>query len=267
MMQSANPPDRRQRQRPRSERGDFQDAVPTAVPEGIFILDHLGVVRFANHTAERLFGYSSGQLAGFSFGSLISGPPHECVPTSSGGLSAAPLLEAAEARWEALGRCKTGTEIRIRGCCTEIPGGDGSVVITVRETVPVLETGPDPELLSKALEQSPYPMLIVTTQGKLVYANAVFLQLAGGTLDPVYGAAAPDSAWQATERQLADHLARLLPGRGTPLPGDWPSNTSGTDDNGTETISPIRNETGEITHFLIIDRDVARQGRYPAGTR
>ncbi len=221
-------------------------AASAALPEGILVIDPRGIVQFANAAAEQLFGFRRGELTGTFLGLLITTLTAEQTepwtpPAHVGGIS-----RKQAGRWAAEGRRKDGSMVLLHGTCSELDGRPGSITMTLHEDSTEHRVPPRAELASLALDRSPFPTLMVTSAGKIAYANAAFLRLAGWgpDIDPT---TLPDSDehWLGAGQELADALSR------------WSSRKDGDSPAETESITAIRNEQGEITHFLLIDHSAA----------
>lgn len=230
-------------------RDEFLAATFAALPEGILVLDARGIVQVANVAAERIFGFRPGELTGTFLGLLISTltaaqtEPWTFRPGFRG------AFEKPAGQWSAQGRRKDGATILLRGSCAELEGTAGAFTMTLCPACMDPGTNSRPTLVSLALDQSPFPTLLVTPGGKVTYANRAFFQRAGmaTATDPATLSGPDRAAWLTAEHDLAGSLRRLTPSgqRGTADPS--------------ESISPIRNDEGEVTHFLLIDHSEVRE--------
>lgn len=207
----------------------------------MLLIDSSGIVEFANAAAEHILGFRAGELTGTFLGLLISGITAEPAPACAAIAGNAVSASKPAGRWEAQGRRKNGTAIRIHGACGEVPGRPGTFVMTLREGRPLSGNNPQAELLTRSFEQSPIPALIATVDGQVICANAAFFRLAGSGPEAAACRFADrtDAAWLAAERNLADYLRRRAPGTD--------ETTAACD----ESITPIRDRHGEVTHYLV----------------
>lgn len=233
---------------------EFLAGAIAALPEGILVVDSRGIVQFANPAAERILGFRSGELIGTFLGLLISTVSAESTPACAKGAGGQSMPEKPEGRWAAEAKRKNGTPIRLRGSCLELEGRPGAFVMTVRENLPSHSGDPQAELLAQSFEQFPLPALIATPEGKVVYANTAFFQLAGIPPEAAPGQFADSGSalWLGAERDLADYLGRQA------------TASNKTDRPDGESISPIRGEDGQVSHYLMLghvspDEDAARR--------
>ena len=113
-------------------------------------------------------------------------------------------------------------------------------------------------ILSRAVQQSPNAILIARADGVIEYINPSFTRLSGYTPEEVVGDHAPLSLGQGISERYRGLRGVLREGR------DWRGEMRGKKKSGEpywaqETITPIHNPEGKITHFLVIRQDVTQQ--------
>jgi len=113
-------------------------------------------------------------------------------------------------------------------------------------------------ILSRAVQQSPNAILIARADGVIDYINPSFTRLTGYTPAEVVGAQARVSLGEGVSARYRGLRGVLREGR------DWQSEMRGKRKNGEpywaqETITPIHNPEGKITHFLVIRQDITQQ--------
>lgn len=125
---------------------------------------------------------------------------------------------------------------------------DISDIIHAREQV---------EKLSSAVEQSPCPIFITDTEGKIEYANAKLMEITGLTESEVIGHTPKIFASGHTDKNTYQELWKTI------CSGEkWYGTIQNKDINGQyiwvkEAIAPIRNTRNEITHFVAIQEDIS----------
>ena len=118
--------------------------------------------------------------------------------------------------------------------------------------------------LSRAVEQSPNIVLITDTDGHIEYVNPKFTEITGYSMEEVRGR---NPSLLKSSRTPREHFRRLWK---TILAGhEWRGEFVNRKKNGElywgmSAISPIRNEAGEITHFLEVMEDVTERRRLEA---
>ena len=120
--------------------------------------------------------------------------------------------------------------------------------------------------LSMALEQSPSSVLICDGRWRIEYANTKFLQLSGHSHDSIIGCHPAELSQYAESgsdaRQLWEDI-RLQVQR----VGVWQGELHSTRENGERfweqvIVTPIRDASGEPTHYLILGEDISVRKRY-----
>jgi len=130
-------------------------------------------------------------------------------------------------------------------------------------TVPRQELPQDDRLrsLATAIEQSPVSVMITDTDGHIEYVNSRFNQLTGYASEEVLGN--KPSILKSGKTPLEDFRqlwANLKAGR------EWQGIFHNRKKNGevyleTARISPLRDEAGEVTHFLAVKEDITERTR------
>lgn len=130
---------------------------------------------------------------------------------------------------------------------------------------PRLPVGGDSYSLAEAALEASYDSILITDSNldhpKIVYVNPAFCEMTGWSREEVIGRTPAILQGEETDRAVTDRLRRALEagrhfeGRtinyrkdGRPFRIEWRT-------------SPVRNEKGEITHYLAIQRDVSAQVR------
>lgn len=113
-------------------------------------------------------------------------------------------------------------------------------------------------ILSRAIQQSPNAILIARADGVIEYVNPSFTRLTGFTPEEVMGEDPPIGFGRGVSGQYRNLWSILREGR------DWRGEIRDKKKNGVpywalETITPISNPEGEITHFLVIRQDITQQ--------
>ena len=114
-------------------------------------------------------------------------------------------------------------------------------------------------ILSRAIQQSPNALLIARADGFVEYVNPSFTRLTGYTAEEVLGEQSSASPFAGPMRpQYRNLWGTLREGR------TWRGEVEGQRKNGEhywarESISPIHNPEGDVTHFLVIRQDITQQ--------
>lgn len=122
------------------------------------------------------------------------------------------------------------------------------------------------EKLSLALEQSPSSVLICDNHWRIEYANAKFLQLTGHRLDNIIGMhpemLTSDNLSRDENRKLWDNVRVQVQRVGV-----WQGEMHSTRNSGERfweqvIVTPIRDDQGVPTHYLILGEDISIRKRY-----
>lgn len=110
--------------------------------------------------------------------------------------------------------------------------------------------------LSLAVEQSPVSIIITNARGNIEYVNPKFIQLTGYSLDEVIGKNPRILKSGETPRERYEELWKTIrSGR------EWHGEFHNKKKNGElywerASISPVKNDRGDITHFLAVKEDI-----------
>ncbi len=111
-------------------------------------------------------------------------------------------------------------------------------------------------LLNHAVEQSPASIVITDTSGKIKYVNSKFTKQTGYTLKEVIGTSPASIGWGETSPEKFKELWDTI-SNGEDWRGEFFNRTKdGENYWDIASISPIKNEEGEITHFLAVTEDI-----------
>jgi len=115
--------------------------------------------------------------------------------------------------------------------------------------------------LSRAVEQSPSVVMIVNRNGEIEYVNPKFCQITGYHSDEVIGKNPRLLKSGETSRDEYEKLWNILINGGI-----WRGELHNKKKNGelfweSAAISPIRDRSGEITHFLAVKEDITERKR------
>jgi PAS domain S-box-containing protein len=110
--------------------------------------------------------------------------------------------------------------------------------------------------LSKAIEQSPATVIIVNIKGEIEYANPKFTQVTGYTFDEVKGKNPRIFKSGETRQSEYQNLWSTIKNGGIWRGTFHNKNKQGEFYWEDAIISPVRDSTGEITHFLAVKEDI-----------
>ncbi|NOQ13832.1 MAG: EAL domain-containing protein [Methyloprofundus sp.] len=113
--------------------------------------------------------------------------------------------------------------------------------------------------LSLAVEQSPSSIIITDSDANIEYANQAFLKATGYKIDEVIGENFKVFNIKAVQKEANDEMWEYLSNGNI-----WQGELSNQRKDGSEyiesvLISPVRQESGEITHYLAIKEDITEK--------
>ncbi len=141
------------------------------------------------------------------------------------------------------------------------PTSEGGMVSVRTDITESKRSEADLRKLSRALEQSPASVVITSTEGTIEYVNPKFEEISGYTAQEAIGQ--NPRILKSGDKTQDDYKVMwdtLLAGK------EWRGIFHNKRKNGTiyweaASISPLRDETGRITHFIAVKEDITAQKR------
>jgi polar amino acid transport system substrate-binding protein len=229
-----------------------------ATQESLLLLDGLGNIVAVNATAARRFQKAPDEIAGTDFFALLSGEVHTTRRAHFDRVMETGTLVDFE---------DTLDGIVFQSRFYPVKDKDGQLVgvalfsedITERKQAEL-----ELKKLSRAVEQSPTSAVITDTQGTIEYVNPKFTELTGYSAAEVIG---QNPRVLNSGKLPPSHYKNLwetiLAGR------EWHGEFHNKKKNGElfwehAHISPIRNNDGQITHFVAVKEDITERKRLQA---
>ncbi len=233
------------------------DMLANAVVSGIYVTNHNGTTVFVNRRASEILGYPEDEILGVSAHDLFhahgfgweSCPVHEVI------------LTGGEYKGEEYFRCKDGTKIPVEIAAAPIAldeNEDGGIVvfddISERKRVEI-----QLRKLSLAIEQNPAAVVITDLQPAIEYVNPKFTEITGFEKHEVIGKNPLILKSSQTPRDIYKVLWKRL------LAGDeWHGELLNKRKDGSVfwewvSISPLRNDQGDVTHFISVQEDITEK--------
>jgi PAS domain S-box-containing protein len=226
--------------------------------------DTEGRVLFMNDFGLELFGYTAEELVGEPIvGSIVpaSDVVEKNVRVMIDEIAADPAKYQDD---ETENQRKNGDRIWMAWRNTPILGDDGSLreILTIGIDITERKRAEDQlRKLSQAVEQSSSSVVITDVAGDIEYANPKFTEITGYALEEVMGQN-PRVLKSGSQPQefYADLWATISSGR------EWHGEFCNRKKNGelyweSASISPIRDASGEITHYVAIKDDITERRR------
>ncbi|MBX6322136.1 MAG: PAS domain S-box protein [Rhodospirillaceae bacterium] len=221
-----------------------------AAPDAIIVTDADRRITVFNRAAEAIFGYAAAEVLGRPIG--------EVLPQ---GLLAGP-------HGESVARRKNGEAFPVEASVAALEeGGKPAYMAIVRDISGRKRADEKLRQFSRAVEQSASLVVVTDANGVIQYANSRLLQATGYSAEEVIGKR--PSLWRSPrtpDAQYEQLWKTILSGE------DWRGEFENRRKDGTPmivsaTISPVRDESGRITHFIGIEEDITQRREIEAQLR
>lgn len=232
----------------RSSESRFRSYIEHA-PLGVMIADKNGIYKEANPAAAQIFGYTEIELIGKSISDLLA-------PQSLAlGLRNFQRLEVEQFSYDEYQMInKDGKTIWVFVQAVKLD--DNSFLGFCQDTTIRKHFERELQKLSMAVEQSPVTIMVTDIEGTIEYVNPIFTEISGYTFSEVFGKNVNMLSTSTTPKELyTDMWETILSGSA------WKGEFDNKKKNGEiykerATISPIKNDQGNITHFIAVKEDI-----------
>jgi two-component system, cell cycle sensor histidine kinase and response regulator CckA len=232
--------------------------ITEAINDGIFLMDTQGRLVFANHRATAITGYPADELFGRPiFGLLMPEGARRALER----LASTAGDHDPGAVFETQLLTKDGGLVWVEANMTTVRR-EGQVVGrlgVLRDISERKRAEQQMRLQTVALEAAASGVVITDRAGRIIWTNPAFTTLTGYPLNEVVGQTLRLQKSGEHEPVFYEHLWETI------LSGQtWRGETINRRKDGTlypeeQTITPMRDERGEITHFIAIKEDVSEQ--------
>ena len=218
-------------------------------PDGILLGSHEGIITGANSNMLKLSGRTLNELIGKNINILFLPEELKIVPLRYD------LLQKGESVTTERNIIRTdGMMVPIEMHTKMMP--DGSYQLICHDITGRRKSEDELRKLSRAVEQSPASIVITDTYGKIEYINQKICEITGYTREELIGK--NPRIWSSLEKTPAEYKEfwdTIIAGN------DWKGEFHNRKKNGelyweSATVSSIKNEKNEITHFLGIKEDI-----------
>lgn len=233
-------------------RGLVKDA-----PDAMLLIDRAGRIVLANDEAERLFGYTQQELVGAPVEMLVPEYLRSRHVAHRARYLTAPVTRPMGVGLELYGVRKDGREVPVDIKLSHYPTKDGGTVMSaIRDITARKQAETQLHLQTTALEAAANGIVITDRQGIIVWVNPAVTPLTGYTAQELLG--------QNLRLLKSDHhdTAFFQNLWGTIITGEiWHGEMINRRKDGSlyteeQTIAPVRDSRGQITHFIAIKQDV-----------
>jgi PAS domain S-box-containing protein len=243
-------------------------AVVDAVPDGILTFDEHGRVTSFNTSASRIFGYTAGEVIGKNIAMLFDSSDEE-RPESSVDLWLRSRASAdVGATYERVARRKDGATFPLEFAPGEFHDGNARhFILVLRDISERRRAEEELRKLSQAVAQAQNTVLITDPDGKIEYANPAFERLTGYLRAEILGRTSRILKSGAHAPQFYKQLWDTIR-QGKVFQAEFINKKkSGELYSQEETISPVVNAQGTITHFVGTGHDLTERKRAEAALR
>ncbi|MBJ6725494.1 PAS domain S-box protein [Geomesophilobacter sediminis] len=257
--------------RQRAEAEASAELLLGSVGEGVIGVNQSGMIEFANPAAGALLGYETQELLGQEVHQILHHRAGKCPDCPREMCLITPVLTDGTER-----RCeneillrKDGSELRADFSCTAVRVGDAlhGAVVTFRDVTRRREAEARLRLQGAALEAAANSILITDAQSRILWVNDAFSNCTGYSKEEALG-------WDPVELLSAEQEEAVLADLGATLARQEPwhgelrtRRRDGTHYPEEVTITPVRNDQGEITNFVGIMQDITQRKEAEAKLR
>jgi sigma-B regulation protein RsbU (phosphoserine phosphatase) len=237
-------------------------AIFDTIPDGLILINESGRIQLFNAAAERLFGYRREETLEKNVNMLMPSPYAEQHDRYLAAYAKTGIKKIIGIGREVKARRKDGLVFPIYLSVGELTLEGRPLFVGVIHDLTEHKRAEQRLLtLSSAIDQSPTAVLIADKDGVIRYVNQSFERLTGYTAGEVVGKNPKLLRSDRTPREQYRRLwSTIQSGR------EWRGEIEDRRKDGSlywaqETITPLRDANGEITHYLSIQQDVTEQKR------
>ncbi|VUZ83821.1 Histidine kinase [Candidatus Methylomirabilis lanthanidiphila] len=233
-------------------RGLVKDA-----PDAMLLVDKTGRIVLANDEAERLFGYTQQELVGAPLEMLV--PEHLRTQHTAHRATylTHPVTRPMGIGLELYGVRKDGREFPVDIKLSHYPTKDGGIVMSaIRDITARKQAEAQLHLHTTALEAAANGIMITDREGKITWVNPAVTTLTGYTPQEMLGRTTRFLKSGHHDTEFYQHIWETI------LAGQvWHGEMINRRKDGSlyteeQAIAPVRDDRGQITHFIAIKQDV-----------
>jgi len=237
-------------------------AILDTLTDGVIAIDEGGGILLFNPAAEALFGYRKEEVLGKNVNRLMPPPDREAHDGYIANYLRTGVKKIIGIGREVTGLRKDGSLFPLHLSIGEAPLDGKRLFVAVLHDLTARKRNEARLLtLSRVVEQSPNAVMIANLEGIIEYVNPSFSRLTGYASEEVVGKSPSLLRSPHTSPEQYQRLRQTL------LAGcEWREEIQDLKKNGEaywalESISPMRNAQGKITHFLSIQQNITEQKR------
>jgi sigma-B regulation protein RsbU (phosphoserine phosphatase) len=230
------------------------------ITDGVIAIDENGIIQLFNPAAEQLFGFERNEVLGLNVNCLMPSPDYEAHDQYIADYLRTGCKKIIGIGREVTGKRKDGSLFPLHLSIGEaFLGYKRFFVAIIHDLTARKRTEEQLLTLSRAVEQSPIAVLITDLNGMIEFVNPSFSQLTGYARSEVIG---QNPSMLRSPQTPTEQYHRLWL---TLFDGEeWREEIQDRKKSGElywalQSISPVRNSSGEVTHYLSMQQDVTQQ--------
>jgi PAS domain S-box-containing protein len=227
-------------------------AIVETANEGIWVLGPDGVTTYANRRLCEMLGYAADEIVGRTFFDFMD-EQARALARLVHGKSGLGFVDTYDFRF----RRGDGSDLWAVVCATSMPGPESGVLVMLTDITERKRIEDENRRLAEAIDQAADSVFITDADGIIVWANAAFERITGYGRADALGKSPRILKSGAHEDGFFEDLWRTIRSgrvfRGMMINKRKSGETYYLD----ESITPIINESGRITHFVAAGREIA----------
>ncbi|MDK9702231.1 MAG: PAS domain S-box protein [Sulfuritalea sp.] len=244
------------------DREKWLEAILDSTVDAMINIGERGVILALNPAAERMFGYTRDQMVGQNVTMLMPEPHRSAHDGYLARYRETRLARVIGKRREVTGLRQDGTTFPLELAVSEtVVAGSSSFTGILRDLTERNAARKQLHLLEKALQSAHNAVVISNSEGRIEWVNDAFTTLTGYSCAEAIGAR---TNILKSNRQAQPFYARLWQ---TIQAGQvWCGELENRRKDGTiypeeMTITPVRDDSGAVTHFIAIKQDISERKR------
>jgi PAS domain S-box-containing protein len=239
------------------EREERLRAIVETAVDGIITADSTGIIVFWNHAAEKIYGYTAGEIVGKNINQLL---PERLHTIEIEGFTSALQNKSMQMNVESIGLRKDGSEFAVE-VTRAVWSSEGATFATaiVRDITERKNAERDRMLLSSVIEQAHENILIMDAKGTILYVNPAIVSLMNRPMDEILGKNGFQASGSIYDTQSFKTIYEQLQGGSA-----WTGVLNYQIRDGKiasieQTLSPVLDADGRLTNILSISRDISHE--------
>ena len=236
---------------------EFGRVILESSPEAITVLNRDGVVVFAGPAARTVLGYDPDQLAGQFFAAFVSPEQRGSVLESLQRLRETGMTGELSFRFQR----GDGRWIVVESAVASVRSdGEASLMVLHSHDISIRDKiAQSLKLFSSAIEQVAQAVVLTDREGVIQYVNRAFETTTGFSADEVVGRTPRILKSGKFDHEFYENLWKTILSGYSYHGVIINKKRDGTLFHEDETITPVLDASGEVTHFIAIGTDVTRQ--------